>query len=143
MDFCACIPPNNDISQCDKEYDLDLICTGSSSTPNTNTALCYPYLEKIVPVVTCNQGRIQRMDVVKNPLDLGFSNEETLWSCNSFDECASAIPLCTDISISDAPTGAPIELWREDIDESLSAPLPFSNLFVFVTIATWIAKWIF
>jgi hypothetical protein len=147
IDFCACIPPNNDISQCDDEFDLDYKCRASTSSTGlvTQTAVCYAYQRKIIPVLTCNQGKIQRFEVVKNPVDLGFSNEETLWSCNSFTECEASIPLCSDITITNAPTGAPIDVIRTvDITSAgeMVATTGSIPTVILVTAAAWIARWV-
>jgi hypothetical protein len=145
IDFCACIPPNNDISQCDDEFDLASKCSVTSGSTGlvTETAICYTYQEKIIPVFMCNQGRIQRFEVVKNPIELGFSNEETLWSCNSFTECEASIPLCSDITISNAPTVAPIEFPTADITSAgeIVATAGSIPMVVLVAAATWIARW--
>jgi hypothetical protein len=143
IDFCACIPPNNDISQCDDEFDLDYKCRASTST-STQTAICYAYQEKIIPILTCNLGRIQRFEVVKNPVDLGYSNEETLWSCNSFTECEGAIPLCSDITITNAPTGAPFDFRTADTTSAgeIVATTGSIPMVVLVAAAAWIARWV-
>eukprot|EP00980_Cylindrotheca_fusiformis_P006596 scaffold1389_cov122-Cylindrotheca_fusiformis.AAC.14 len=125
LTFCACIPPNNDINQCDDAFDLDIQCPASSSSSSSSgsISICYPYLEKIMPVVSCNQGRIQRMQVLENPVDLGFTNEKVLWSCDSLDECDGTVPFCNDITISDSPTGPPVDLRREEDDISSATTL--------------------
>ena len=89
IEFCVCVPPNNDSSNCDTEF-----MTGSLSCGDTE--LCYSELaSNISPSILCNSnGNIERFDIIKNPKELGYNNEQTIWSCHSVSDCNQSIPKC-------------------------------------------------
>ena len=92
--------------------------------------VCYSeWAFNISPSIVCNQGSIQRFDIIKNPKDIGFNNEETMWSCNSVGECNQKIPNCENIDFSPSPTSTPDVGGGGGDDSPTETPLASSSNF--------------